>query len=113
LYSFSPFLVFGIPNADSRPFAPTWLRESSPKRESKDGDLISRCWPWLVPSTIGSASFQLAGLTTREVMFDGSTTYEFLETPFGSEPISEPANTAFESEILGCHEYERKSALIP
>ena len=33
-------------------------------------------------------------------MFDGSTTYEFLEIPFGSEPISEPANTAFESELV-------------
>jgi hypothetical protein len=46
-------------------------------------------------------------------MFDGSTTYEFLEIPFGSEPISEPANTAFESELFSCHEYERKERSYP
>jgi hypothetical protein len=31
---------------------------------------------------------------TQEVMFDGSTTYEFLEIPSESELISEPASTA-------------------
>jgi hypothetical protein len=46
-------------------------------------------------------------------MFDGSTIYEFLEIPFGSELISEPANTAFESELLSCHEYRRKRARLP
>jgi hypothetical protein len=45
-------------------------------------------------------------------MFDGSTTYEFLEIPFGSEPISGAANTAFENELFGCHEYERKECSI-
>jgi hypothetical protein len=33
-------------------------------------------------------------------MFDGSTTYEFSEIPLESEPISEPASKAFESELL-------------
>jgi hypothetical protein len=33
---------------------------------------------------------------TQEVMFDGSTTYRFLEIPSESELISEPASTAFE-----------------
>jgi len=35
---------------------------------------------------------------TQEVMFDGSTTYGFLEIPSESELISEPASTAFESD---------------
>ena len=96
LYSFSPFLVFGIPNADSKLSAPRWQRESSPTRKSRDGDLISRCWPWLAPSITRSASFQLTGSMTQEVMFDGSTTYGFLEIPSESELISEPASTAFE-----------------
>src|SRR5215831_19118706 len=52
LCSFSWFLVFGIPNAASRLFAPKRRRKSSPTRRSKDGDLISRCWRWLVLSTI-------------------------------------------------------------
>jgi dolichyl-phosphate beta-glucosyltransferase len=47
----------------------------------EDGDLISRCWPWLAPSITRSASFQLTGSMTQEVMFDGSTTYGFLEYP--------------------------------
>ena len=64
-------------------------------------------------STIRSASFPLIGLTTREVMFDRSTTYEFLEIPSESELISEPANTTFESELLSCHEYERKERSYP
>jgi hypothetical protein len=32
-------------------------------------------------------------------MSDGSTTYEFLETPLESGPISEPASTVFQSEL--------------
>jgi len=88
----------GIPNADSKLSAPRWQRESSPTRKSRDGDLISRCWPWLAPSITRSASFQLTGSMTQEVMFDGSTTYEFLEIPSESELISEPASTAFESD---------------
>src|SRR5215510_3712315 len=100
LCSISQFLVFGIPSAGSRPFALRQRRESSLTRRSKDGDLISRCWRSLVLSTIRSASFQLTGSTTREVMFDRSTTYGFLEIPSESELTSEPANTAFESRLF-------------
>src|SRR5215467_7836725 len=57
LCGISRFLVFGIPNAASRPFAPRQRRESSPTQKSKDGDLISRRWRSLVLSTIRSASF--------------------------------------------------------
>src|SRR5215831_11005991 len=95
LCSISRFLVFGIPNAASRPFAPRQRRESSPTQRSKDGDLISRCWRSLVLSTIRSASFPLTGSTTPEVMFDRSITYGFLEIHSEFELISELANTAF------------------
>ena len=67
LYSFSPFLVFGIPNADSKLSAPRWQRESSPTRKSRDGDLISRCWPGSRLQLQRSASFQLTGSMTQEV----------------------------------------------
>src|SRR5499433_1573429 len=119
LCSFSWFLVFGIPNAASMPLAPRQRRESSPTQRSKDGDLISRCWPSLVLSTIRSASFQLTGSTTREVMFDRSITYGFLEIPSEFELISEPANTAFEVDFSEpkavdlCHRRLQSSLNLP
>jgi hypothetical protein len=50
----------------------------------------------LAAATIRSASFQLTGLTTREAMSKGSTTYEFLEISLESELISEHSNTTFD-----------------
>ena len=47
-------------------------------------------------------------------MFDGSTTYEFLETPFGSEPISEARKYTFwKANSSAAMNMNEKSVLIP
>ena len=45
LYSFSLFLVFGIPNAASKAFRAEVAVRIFPETKIADGDLISRCWP--------------------------------------------------------------------